>query len=648
MILTKYLKIKTSNKNITHYKNLGYDVKSGDEITITPEQLFDNSKNKILVKCDNCSEEYNIMYHSYFRNVKNNLYFCKKCNFIRFKETSMKLYGTEHPLQNINIKEKQKNTNFKKYGVEYVGQSDEIKNKIKQTCINKYGVEYSIQNEEIQNKKINTNVNRYGTPFPTQNIEIKNKIKQTCLDKYGTSSPLASNEIKEKIYKTKELKYGNGKYNNRKKYKQKCLEIYGFDNPLKNNDIKEKIKLTNLNKYGHEYAIQNNEIFNKMLKSGLKIKKYKNIYYQGQYELDFLKKYYNIGITRGMPIEYIYNGKKHIYYPDFYYEKLNLLIEIKSSMWYNAHLEKNLVKKKWCNDKNYNFIFIIDKNYDVFDRIIKNSIYDKQHCWQYDIRINSNVDFIPDKKLKISDFTFEYVPKTDKNMCNSIVKFIEKYEWLGKMPNRPTHRFIAKYKNELAGVVIMATPNSFSNLMGKDMKNLEKLISRGACANWTPKNLASSLIMWSIRWMVKNTQFRFFTAYSDTEAKELGTIYQACNFFYLGKNYGGTESYFDLNNPELGWFSSRNFHRFSTYKKYSKLKNIPFNYKKVIDIPKDVRSVLDDEIKKYKNDCIKKKSSYKHKYVYILGEDKRETKKLKEIFFTINPKVEVNFYPKDR
>ena len=44
--------------------------------------------------------------------------------------------------------------------------------------------------------------------------------------------------------------------------------------------------------------------------------------------------------------------------------------------------------------------------------------------------------------------------------------------------------------------------------------------------------------MFSIKWMAKNTPFRAFTAYSDPEAKELGTIYQACNFYYIGQSSG--------------------------------------------------------------------------------------------------------------
>ena len=78
-------------------------------------------------------------------------------------------------------------------------------------------------------------------------------------------------------------------------------------------------------------------------------------------------------------------------------------------------------------------------------------------------------------------------------------------------------------------------PNAFSKLLGKNTNDLERLISRGACISWSPKNLGSAFLMWCLRWMVKNTDYRIFTAYSDPTARELGTIYQACNFYYLGQ-----------------------------------------------------------------------------------------------------------------
>ncbi len=86
----------------------------------------------------------------------------------------------------------------------------------------------------------------------------------------------------------------------------------------------------------------------------------------------------------------------------------------------------------------------------------------------------------------------------------------------------------------------MNVPNAFSKLLGENTPNLERLISRGACISWSPKEIvASSLIMWLINWMGKNTTYRLFIAYSDPTALELGTVYQACNFYYLGKSACG-------------------------------------------------------------------------------------------------------------
>lgn len=214
---------------------------------------------------------------------------------------------------------------------------------------------------------------------------------------------------------------------------------------------------------------------------------------------------------------------------------------------------------------------------------------------------------------------------------------------------------VARYNGILAGVVIMSTPNAFSNLLGYENRNLEKLISRGACISWSPKNLASSLIMFSIRWMVQNTQFRYFTAYSDTEAMELGTIYQACNFTYLGKNSGARYKYFDPKNPDKGWFTDRVFRQVRYYKRYAKLLGIKWqpnwsNRNSVIweNVPVVIANELRKFSKAYQGLCIRKKIPRKHKYVYILGADKRETKQLKRLLNAHNPELFKLNYPKIR
>jgi excisionase family DNA binding protein len=259
------------------------------------------------------------------------------------------------------------------------------------------------------------------------------------------------------------------------------------------------------------------------------------------------------------------------------------------------------------------------------------------------------------RALRISDFDFQFVPKEDKVGCKRIQEFIQRHEWLGKMPTRPTHRFVAMYKGHLAGVVVMATPNSFSNLLGKENRHLEKLISRGACISWSPKNLGSALVMFAVRWLAKNTGFRIFTAYSDVEARELGTIYQACNFTYLGQNSGARLEYFDPIMPERGWFSDRIFRKHSQIRRYARELGIAWNaswssHDKTHRerIPTDVREKLKHHAKLHRTRCLSRALPPKHKYAYILGTSKSETKRLKALFKDLNPNLTSLPYPKYR
>jgi len=292
--------------------------------------------------------------------------------------------------------------------------------------------------------------------------------------------------------------------------------------------------------------------------------------------------------------------------------------------------------------------------------------YTKKHCWQYDIRISNykedlakaNLTEKEVASLRTSDFEFSFVESKDKETCQEIIQFIKRHEWLGKMPLRPTHRFTMRYKGMLAGVVVMAIPNAVSKLMGDGfvirgelVTQYEKLISRGACISWSPKNLASTMIMQSIKWMVKNTTFRLFTCYGDEEAKEVGQIYQACNFFYLGKNSGSRKMYFDPNNPSAGWFSDRVFRKLGKYKKYAKDLGITWdsswdNGKWTVlwkNMGKAVETTLRQAAKDYQAKCDERAVPLKHKYAYVLGSSSKETKRLRSLFNAIN---KVKKYPK--
>lgn len=283
--------------------------------------------------------------------------------------------------------------------------------------------------------------------------------------------------------------------------------------------------------------------------------------------------------------------------------------------------------------------------------------YNKNHCWQYEIRLQKEKEdreFIKNKfnidieDIKISDFEFNFIES--KNEKNNAVEFIKRYEWLGTITQYSTHYFGAYYKGVLGGVLIFSMPNAFSKLLGENTKDIERLISRGACASWTPKGLASSFLMWSIKYMVKNTPYRLFTAYSDPTAKELGTIYQACNFYYLGKQSGTNIRYI---NPYTGKIVSDRFFRQRTaYKKYAKELNIKWDKKwekatgmNWNNVPDEIEIKLRQFSKEKQNSSKKIEYPSKHKYAFVLGNSKIETKRLRKIFEERN---KIYSYPKER
>ncbi len=211
---------------------------------------------------------------------------------------------------------------------------------------------YYCNNKECTNKKRQLVLQKkYGVDNVFQLEKIKEKIKETNLELYGVENPQQNKDIKKKTEDTN-------------------LEKYGVKNPFQSEIIKEKIKETNLEKYGVEYLSKNKDIFYQRIKNGVKINKINDLLYQGSYELDFILKYKNIlNIKNGLSIEYYFNNEKRIYHSDFYLPDYNLIIEVKSTYWYNKNFELCNAKEEYSKKK-YNYIMILDKNYIEFDEFI--------------------------------------------------------------------------------------------------------------------------------------------------------------------------------------------------------------------------------------------------------------------------------------
>jgi hypothetical protein len=87
--------------------------------------------------------------------------------------------------------------------------------------------------------------------------------------------------------------------------------------------------------------------------------------YRGKYELDFLNNFYDkfSDVQQGKTISYKFNGINHKYHSDFYVPSLNLIIEIKSSYYYDKFKTQCDAKKKATIANGFEYIMILDKNY---------------------------------------------------------------------------------------------------------------------------------------------------------------------------------------------------------------------------------------------------------------------------------------------
>lgn len=143
----------------------------------------------------------------------------------------------------------------------------------------------------------------------------------------------------------------------------------------------------------------------------------------------------------------------------------------------------------------------------------------------------------------------KYWQDLDLNLNNTTIRLItiseakpiiEKYEWLGKLSAINKYAYGIYFKDnktnkEVCGGVLIFGSEYSENLGVWDKYDFTDkilLLNRGVCLHWTPKNTASYFIMKTIKILPK--KYEIITCTVDHTAGEVGTIYQACNFIYVG------------------------------------------------------------------------------------------------------------------
>lgn len=119
-------------------------------------------------------------------------------------------------------------------------------------------------------------------------------------------------------------------------------------------------------------------------------------------------------------------------------------------------------------------------------------------------------------------------------------KIIEEYEYLGCIAAVNWYQFGIFFKDTKTGEEVCGGVVIYGQEYAENQGVWDKygytgkiiLLNRGVCLHWTPRNTNSKLIMESIKMLPE--KYEVITCTTDPDAGEIGTIYQACNFHYVG------------------------------------------------------------------------------------------------------------------
>ena len=114
--------------------------------------------------------------------------------------------------------------------------------------------------------------------------------------------------------------------------------------------------------------------------------------------------------------------------------------------------------------------------------------------------------------------------------------FILDYEWLGTM-GTTKYSYGVYTNNRLTAVYcfgLTAGASALAQVFGKENQKRGLVLVRGACAPWSHKHMSSFGLGKVLPLVHKNHNIDFLVAYSDPEAGEIGTVYQATNWNFYG------------------------------------------------------------------------------------------------------------------
>ncbi len=149
----------------------------------------------------------------------------------------------------------------------------------------------------------------------------------------------------------------------------------------------------------------------------------------------------------------------------------------------------------------------------------------------------------PDEHLKreaASSFANAFIRDITFEEAKTVIL---KYEYLKNKMGTTQYALGLFFRHPVTGVEYLAGvecfgrtsgSNTFSSICGREHEKQAIALVRGACVHWAPNHSASWFINRACEQMVK-LGFNIFIAYADRQANEIGTVYQASRWDYIGR-----------------------------------------------------------------------------------------------------------------
>jgi hypothetical protein len=254
-----------------------------------------------------------------------------------------------------------------RYGVDNVSRVPEIKEKISTSL-----KQVHKQDPSLRERSKETNMKNHGGIHNLNLPTIRSLSQEAVMEKFGVRYPLQSQKIRDKVKATTMARYGQPYFMLSDKFLQIINDKYGNVNMVETDHFINVM----IERYGTRHAMQNKELFDKMVKSSFSLKEIttpsgKIIHVQGYEEwgyLDLIDMGFNenqIETSNGgnVPtIKYKHDNKDKVYYPDLGIPP-DLVVEVKSTYTFMRDYEKNMAKFKAVAEQGYNMlVWIYNRN----------------------------------------------------------------------------------------------------------------------------------------------------------------------------------------------------------------------------------------------------------------------------------------------